>query len=87
MASDPEREDLVQAAKQEQQASQSAKPRVRRAPRPDGAAPSLADAGQDAAESAVPATEAEEGDAPRKRRRRRRKPGAGGAGGDAVGGE
>lgn len=71
MASDSEREDLLQAVKAEQQASQAAKPRVRRAPRPEGAAPQ--------AESR-PAAEADSGDdaAPKKRRRRRRNPGAAG---------
>ena len=74
MASDAEREDLVQAAKVEQQASQAAKPRVRRAPRPDGvAAPatletSLADQDSETADDG----------APQKRRRRRRKPAASG---------
>jgi poly(A) polymerase len=71
MASDAEREDLVQAAKAEQQATQAAKPRVRRAPRPEGA-PAPAES--------LPAAEAdtsEEG-AAKKRRRRRRKPGAAG---------
>lgn len=72
MASDAEREDLVHAAKMEQQALQvAAKPRVRRAPRPDTAiAPVQAETG--------PALVPENGgdDAPKKRRRRRRKPGA-----------
>jgi poly(A) polymerase len=78
MASDAEREDLVQAAKAEQQASQAAKPRVRRAPRPDGAA-------APEAREVRPADAAPDNvddDAPKKRRRRRRKPGAGG---DAAG--
>ena len=78
MASDAEREDLVQAAKAEQQA----KPRVRRAPKPQGedvtpravkAAPS--------ADADAPQSEGEA--APKKRRRRRRKPGAGGEQGAA----
>jgi poly(A) polymerase len=71
MASDAEREDLVQAAKAEQQATQVAKPRVRRAPRPEGA-PSPAES--------RPTAEAEGSDdgASKKRRRRRRKPGAAG---------
>jgi poly(A) polymerase len=71
MASDSEREDLVQAAKVEQQASQAAKPRVRRAPRPEGA-PAPAES--------RPSAEAEGADegAAKKRRRRRRKPGAAG---------
>jgi poly(A) polymerase len=71
MASDSEREDLVQAAKAEQQASQVAKPRVRRAPRPEGV-PAPAES--------RPAAEAEGSDdgAAKKRRRRRRKPGAAG---------
>jgi poly(A) polymerase len=74
MASDSEREDLVQAAKAEQQATQAAKPRVRRAPRPEGApAPAPAES--------RPSAEAEGSDdegAAKKRRRRRRKPGAAG---------
>jgi poly(A) polymerase len=76
MASDSEREDLVQAAKEEQQA----KPRVRRAPKPqgEGAAPRAAScAVKPAAESdaEVPSSDGES--APKKRRRRRRKPGGG----------
>jgi len=69
MASDSEREDLVQAAKAEQQASQAAKPRVRRAPRPEGAS---------APAESRPAAESEgtEDGVAKKRRRRRRKPGA-----------
>jgi poly(A) polymerase len=80
MASDSEREDLVQAAKLEQQAAQVSKPRVRRAPRPEGApGPAPADAGFNASDS----DNAEVG-APKKRRRRRRKPGeAGDAAGDS----
>jgi poly(A) polymerase len=78
MASDAEREDLVQAAKVEQQASQAAKPRVRRAPRPEGAA---APAPLETRPAAQESETADDG-APKKRRRRRRKPGAGG---DAAG--
>jgi poly(A) polymerase len=79
MASDAEREDLVQAAKAEQQVTQAAKPRVRRAPRPEGApAPASLDANPAASDS-----ETAESGAPKKRRRRRRKPGEGGDG--AVG--
>jgi poly(A) polymerase len=72
MASDAEREDLVQAAKAEQQA----KPRVRRAPKPqgEGAAPRAAKPAPEAADDAVDSA-GDEG-APKKRRRRRRKPGA-----------
>jgi poly(A) polymerase len=74
MASDAEREDLVQAAKAEQQA----KPRVRRAPKPqgEGAAPRAVKSAPEnmGAESAT----ADDDGAPKKRRRRRRKPGAGG---------
>jgi poly(A) polymerase len=72
MASDAEREDLVQAAKAEQQA----KPRVRRAPKPqgEGAAPRAAKAAPEAAGDALNSA-GDEG-APKKRRRRRRKPGA-----------
>ena len=75
MASDSEREDLVQAAKAEQQATQAAKPRVRRAPRPEGGP---------AFDESQPAAEAEVGveGAVKKRRSRRRKPGAAG---DQVG--
>jgi len=74
MASDSEREDLVQAAKAEQQVSQAAKPRVRRAPRPEGApAPAPLDAKPEASE----ADHAGVGE-PKKRRRRRRKPGEAG---------
>jgi poly(A) polymerase len=72
MASDSEREDLVQAAKAEQQVSQAAKPRVRRAPRPEGA-PAPLDAKPEASE----ADHAGVGE-PKKRRRRRRKPGEAG---------
>jgi poly(A) polymerase len=82
MASDSEREDLVQAAKAEQQATQAAKPRVRRAPRPDGvAAPGSASPPRDDA-PASPVALADEG-APKKRRRRRRPAGAGGESGSA----
>jgi poly(A) polymerase len=78
MASDAEREDLVQAAKAEQQALQTLKPRVRRAPRPEGAA-------QSPNEAAPTASVGEPGDAaaPKKRRRRRRPSGAGGESGSA----
>ena len=76
MASDSEREDLVQAAKAEQQVSQAAKPRVRRAPRPEGA-PAAA---QIDANPAASGFENAESGAPKKRRRRRRKPGEGGDG-------
>jgi poly(A) polymerase len=78
MASDAEREDLVQAAKAEQQA----KPRVRRAPKPQGedAAPRAVKAAP-AADADAPQSEGEA--APKKRRRRRRKPGAGGEQGAA----
>jgi len=70
---DSEREDLVQAAKLEQQAAQSAKPRVRRAPRPEGTAESTQTENR-------PAVDTADGDesAPKKRRRRRRKPGPSG---------
>jgi len=82
MASDSEREDLVQAAKAEQQALQTAKPRVRRAPRPDGmVTPGSAPPTRDDAPSS-PAELADEG-APKKRRRRRRPAGAGGESGSA----
>ncbi len=78
MASDAEREDLVQAAKAEQQALQTLKPRARRAPRPEGAA-------QSPNEAAPTASVGEPGDAaaPKKRRRRRRPSGAGGESGSA----
>ena len=78
MASDAEREDLVQAAKAEQQA----KPRVRRAPKPQGedVAPRAVKAAP-AADADAPQSEGEA--APKKRRRRRRKPGAGGEQGAA----
>ena len=78
MANDSEREDLVQAAKAEQQMAQTSKPRVRRAPRPEGAASPAAK------ESRATDTEPDLADqgAPKKRRRRRRKPGeSGDAGG------
>jgi poly(A) polymerase len=82
MANDSEREDLVQAAKAEQQALQTAKPRVRRAPRPDGvAAPGAVMPARDDAPSSL-AGPADEG-APKKRRRRRRPAGAGGESGNA----
>ena len=78
MASDAEREDLVQAAKAEQQA----KPRVRRAPKPQGedVTPRAVKAAP-AADADEPQSEGEA--APKKRRRRRRKPGAGGEQGAA----
>jgi poly(A) polymerase len=80
MASDAEREDLVQAAKAEQQALQAPKLRVRRAPRPEGVAAS--GAVQSPQETAA-APEGQLGDAaaPKKRRRRRRPSGAGGESG------
>nr|MBP6220405.1 polynucleotide adenylyltransferase PcnB [Limnohabitans sp.] len=78
MASDAEREDLVQAAKAEQAVSQAAKPRVRRAPRPEGAAAPRPSAGPSDASPAAPSPEVGDDDAPKKRRRRRRKPGAAG---------
>ncbi|WP_416548008.1 polynucleotide adenylyltransferase PcnB [Limnohabitans sp. DCL3] len=79
-ASDAEREDLVQAAKAEQQASQTAKPRVRRAPRPEGAPAPTTGESRPAAEA-----EGSEEGAVKKRRRRRRKPGAvGDDGGSAA---
>lgn len=78
MASDSEREDLVQAAKAEQQASQAAKPRVRRAPRPEGADAPRQAAGPAASQPVSPSPESGDDGAPKKRRRRRRKPGAAG---------
>ena len=91
MASDAEREDLVQAAKAEQQALQATKPRVRRAPRPEGAfAPGSAASpseSRSAAPHADPAADAADDGAPKKRRRRRRKPGAGEPSGDSGSGE
>jgi poly(A) polymerase len=76
MASDSEREDLVQAAKAEQQISQAAKPRVRRAPRSEGApAPAPLDTKPGASDSDNVGVGVGE---PKKRRRRRRKPGEGG---------
>jgi poly(A) polymerase len=76
MASDSEREDLVQAAKAEQQVSQAAKPRVRRAPRSEGApAPAPLDTKPGASDSDNVGVGVGE---PKKRRRRRRKPGEGG---------
>ena len=80
MASDAEREDLVQSAKAEQQALQATKPRVKRAPRPVTVAVPRSDsrtpveAGDSSAAAATPDALPE--DAPKKRRRRRRKPGA-----------
>jgi poly(A) polymerase len=83
MASDSEREDLVQAAK----AEQTPKPRVRRAPKPEEAAAPRA-VTQNMAPGAEWAThEATDEAAPKKRRRRRRKPGAGDAGSDQGGAE
>jgi poly(A) polymerase len=76
MASDAEREDLVQAAKAEQQASQATKPRVRRAPRPDAATEPRPKAGPSEPRAEDDSTGAMSDDAPKKRRRRRRKPGA-----------
>ncbi|MGV1044844.1 MULTISPECIES: polynucleotide adenylyltransferase PcnB [unclassified Limnohabitans] len=80
MASDAEREDLVQAAK----AEQLAKPRVRRAPKPqgEGASPRAA-AVKSAPESDADAPPSGDDSAPKKRRRRRRKPGSGGEPGAA----
>jgi len=80
MASDSEREDLVQVAK----AEQVAKPRVRRAPRPvgEGASPRAA-AVKMAPEFDADAPHAGDDSAPKKRRRRRRKPGTGGEQGAA----
>jgi poly(A) polymerase len=80
MASDSEREDLVQAAK----AEQLAKPRVRRAPKPqgEGASPRAA-AVKSAPESDADAPPSGDDSAPKKRRRRRRKPGSGGEPGAA----
>ena len=75
MASDSEREDLVQAAKAEQ-ASQMPKPRVRRAPRPEGDAAPLATSGQGETRNAAPPSDAGDEGAVKKRRRRRRKPGS-----------
>jgi poly(A) polymerase len=79
MASDAEREDLVQAVKAEQQA----KPRVRRAPKPHAegnAAPPSASAGSG---SQVDEPQTDDDASTKKRRRRRRKPGAGGEQGTA----
>jgi poly(A) polymerase len=82
MASDAEREDLVQAAKAEQQALQAPKPRVRRAPRPEGVAASGAvQSPQETA--AAPEGQLGDADAPKKRRRRRRPAGASGESGSA----
>jgi poly(A) polymerase len=80
MASDAEREDLVQAAKAEQQAAQVAKPRVRRAPKPDGVASPAPIASRPAASEQE---NAEDG-VLKKRRRRRRKPGTGGESGGGA---
>ena len=77
MGSDSEREDLVQAAK----AEQLAKPRVRRAPKPEGAIAPRSVAGQNepsVAASTLASSGADDAGAPKKRRRRRRKPGAAG---------
>ena len=80
MASDAEREDLVQSAKAEQQALQATKPRVKRAPRPDAAAQprseSLTQVSTRGSGMAEASPEMLPDDAPKKRRRRRRKPGA-----------
>ena len=79
-ASDAEREDLVQLAKAEQQALQTTKPRVKRAPRPDNAADPRSDSrtpvGAGDSSAAATSLDALPDDAPKKRRRRRRKPGA-----------
>ncbi|MEY4694810.1 MAG: Poly(A) polymerase precursor, partial [Pseudomonadota bacterium] len=85
MASDAEREDLVQAAKAEQQALQASKPRVRRAPRPDAATEPRPKAGPSEPRAEDDSTGAMSDDAPKKRRRRRRKPGA--SAGDAASAE
>ncbi len=80
MASDAEREDLVQSAKAEQQALQATKPRLKRAPRPATAADSRSDSrspvGAGDSSAAASSPDALPDDAPKKRRRRRRKPGA-----------
>ena len=80
MASDAEREDLVQSAKAEQQALQATKPRVKRAPRPDTAAEPRSESHLQVSPhdrgTAAAAPELLPDDAPKKRRRRRRKPGA-----------
>jgi poly(A) polymerase len=72
MASDAEREDLVQAAK----AEQVAKPRARRAPRPESADAPRHGASQAESNSPTPSPESADEGAVKKRRRRRRKPGA-----------
>ncbi|MFM6990898.1 MAG: polynucleotide adenylyltransferase PcnB, partial [Rhodoferax sp.] len=74
------REDLVDQVRQETQ-KRARGPKVQRAPAPEGARRSAADAG-----AIPPSTEAGGEDAPRpKRRRRRRTGGAGGSGaGDAA---
>jgi poly(A) polymerase len=82
MASDSEREDLVQAAKSEQQALQIARPRVRRAPRPDGAA-ALGSALPPRDSAPAAPADSVDGVAPKRRRRRRRTTGAGGESGSA----
>jgi poly(A) polymerase len=76
MANDAEREDLVHAAKVEQAASQAAKPRVRRAPRPEGAAAPRQAGDPTELKASTPESGAGNDDGPKKRRRRRRKPGA-----------
>jgi poly(A) polymerase len=72
MASDAEREDLVQAAK----AEQVAKPRVRRAPRPESGDASRHPADKVDSMPSTASPESGDEEAPKKRRRRRRKPGA-----------
>jgi poly(A) polymerase len=82
VASDSQREDLVQVAKMEQQASQAAKPRVRRAPRPEDAVAPVSTQRHPEAQNPLPSSGEDDG-APAKRRRRRRKPGVGAdSGGD-----
>jgi poly(A) polymerase len=88
MANDAEREDLLHAAKVEQAASQSAKPRVRRAPRPEGAAAPWSASEPADVNAGPPVHETGDDNAPPKRRRRRRKPGgAGDAPGDSSSAE
>jgi poly(A) polymerase len=78
MASDAEREDLVQAAKAEQLAMQATKPRVRRAPRPDSAVtPRSTPHLGERRTAAFDADVADDDGAAKKHRRRRHKPGAG----------
>jgi poly(A) polymerase len=82
-ASDSVRQDLVDAARQEQQ-KRKPSPRMQRAPRPEAGSEQSA-VPRVAERDATPDSTGDSGgdDAPRKRRRRRRRPGGGSGEGSA----